>query len=69
MGKLWHISKPLQNITQIGVRQHRFAQFQQVAQVVHGRRYAVYKVLLVLKIASKAISTKHLKRTKQHKQR
>ena len=69
MGELRHISKPLQHIAQIGVRQHRLAQFQQVAQVVHGRRYAVYEVLLVLKIASEAIGAEHLKRTEQHEER
>lgn len=69
VGELWHLCQPCQHVAQVRVGQDVLTKLEQVAQVVHGWRYAVDEVLLMLEISAETIGSKHLHGAEEHEQR
>ena len=68
LGILRQLGELSEHIHQIWIVELRGA-CQQLAQVMDGGGYRLYKVLLLLVIASKAIGTQHLQGAEQHEKR
>ena len=66
--KLWQVDERCQHFAQIGIRQHILTQRKEITQILDSWRYAVDEMLLMLEVATEAVSAQYLQRAEEYEE-